>query len=116
MTNREFYEAVANGTNNNEVREFAEKMIVKMDERNEKHRNEKSKKEIENEPIKEKIVEFLNEKNESCVASAIAEFLEISTQKTSALCRQLVESGKLEATEVKIPKQGKRKVYKIKRK
>ena len=47
------------------------------------------------------------------VASAIAEKVEISTQKASALCRQLVESGKLSVEEVKIPKKGKQKAYRI---
>ena len=47
------------------------------------------------------------------VASAIAERLEISTQKVSALCRQLVESKKLKVEDVKIPKKGKQKAYMV---
>ena len=47
------------------------------------------------------------------VASAIAEKVEISTQKASALCRQLVESNKLKVEEVKIPRKGKQKAYSI---
>ena len=34
MTNREFYNAVANGVVNDEIISFAKKAIIKMDERN----------------------------------------------------------------------------------
>lgn len=111
MTNREFYNAIANGTMNDEIKAFAKEAIVKMDERNAKRNSKPSKTAIENEPIKEKIVEFITQRNEFCIAGAIAEALEISTQKASALCRQLVVDGKLVEKEVKVPKQGKRKAY-----
>lgn len=111
MTNREFYNAIANGTMNDEVKAFAENAIVKMNKYNEKRNSKPSKIAIENEPIKEKIVEFITQRNEFCIAGAIAEALEISTQKASALCRQLVADGKLVEKEVKVPKQGKRKAY-----
>lgn len=111
MTNREFYNAIANGTMNDEIKAFAEEATVKMDERNAKRNSKPSKTAIENEPIKKKIVEFITQRNEFCIAGAIAEALEISTQKASALCRQLVADGKLVEKEVKVPKQGKRKAY-----
>lgn len=111
MTNRQFYNAIANGTMNDEIKAFAEKAIVKMDERNAKRNSKPSKTAIENEPIKEKIVEFIAQRNEFCIAGVIAEALEISAHKASALCRQLVADGKLIEKEVKVPKQGKRKAY-----
>lgn len=111
MTNRDFYNAIANGTMNDEVKAFAENAIVKMDGRNAKRNSKPSKTAIENEPIKEKIVEFITQRNEYCIAGALADALEISTQKASALCRQLVAEGKLMEKEVKIPKHGKRKAY-----
>lgn len=111
MTNREFYNAIANGTMNDKIKAFAEKAIVKMDERNAKRSSKPSKTAIENEPIKEKIIEFITQRNEFCIAGAIGEALEISTQKASALCRQLVADGKLVEKEVKVPKQGRRKAY-----
>lgn len=97
-----------------EIKEFAELEIIKLDEKNAKRSSKPSKVQLENEPIKEKIVELITERNEKMVASAIAEHLEISTQKASALCRQLVEVGKLVVEEVKIPKKGKQKAYSIK--
>ena len=45
------------------------------------------------------------------IASEIAVALEISTQKTSALCRQLVENGTLNAEDVKVKGKGKVKGY-----
>ena len=113
MTNREFYTAIAQGAMNDELIAFAQEAIVKMDERNAKRSSKPSKTAVENEPIKAQIVEFITKRNEFCIAGAIAEALEISTQKASALCRQLVADGKLVEKEVKVPKQGKRKAYGI---
>ena len=118
MTKREFLNeviAVIDGTsevNVLELKEFAKAEIVKLDERNASRSSKPTKAQIENEPIKEKILEVLST-GERMVASAIAEKVEISTQKASALCRQLVESQKLKVEEVKIPKKGKQKAYSI---
>lgn len=113
MTNRDFYTAIAQGTMNDELTAFAQETIVKMDERNAKRKSKPSKTTVKNEPIKAQIMEFITKRNEFCIAGAIAEALELSTQKVSALCRQLVEAGKLSEKEVKVPKQGKRKAYGI---
>ena len=118
MTKREFLNeviAVIDGTsevNVLELKEFAKAEIVKLDERNANRSSKPTKTQIENEPIKEKILEVLST-GERMVASAIAERVEISTQKASALCRQLVESKKLKVEDVKIPKKGKQKAYSI---
>ena len=118
MTKREFLNeviAVIDGTSEMdalELKEFAKAEIVKLDERNANRSSKPTKAQIENEPIKEKILEVLST-GERMVASAIAERLEISTQKVSALCRQLVESKKLKVEEVKIPKKGKQKAYMV---
>ena len=118
MTKREFLNdviAVIDGTsevNVLELKEFAKAEIVKLDERNANRSSKPTKTQIENEPIKEKILEILST-GERMVASAIAERLEISTQKASALCRQLVESKKLKVEDVKIPKKGKQKAYMV---
>ena len=118
MTKREFFNeviAVIDGTsevNVLELKEFAKAEIVKLDERNASRSSKPTKTQIENEPIKEKILEILST-GERMVASAIAERLEISTQKASALCRQLVESKQLKVEDVKIPKKGKQKAYMI---
>ena len=118
MTKREFLNeviAVIDGTSEIDVLElkkFAKAEIVKLDERNANRSAKPTKAQIENKSIKEKILEVLSTE-ERMVASAIAERLEISTQKVSALCRQLVESKKLKVEDVKIPRKGKQKAYSI---
>jgi hypothetical protein len=112
MTQREFLTAIAsNETLNAELVEFAKELLVKADEKNAKRRETQSKVQKENEPIKAKILEILASGTVK-VASDIATELEISTQKASALCRQLVESGKASVKEVK-GKSGKVKAYYI---
>lgn len=110
MTNREFYEAIANGTVTAEVIEHAEAALAKMDATNEKRRNTPSKKAVENQPLIDTIVnEILT--NEPKTATDIAGVLGVSVQKASALLRQVVADGKATATDVKVPKKGTQKAY-----
>lgn len=122
MTNREFYTAIINyacdahdehnGVQANDLISFAQVALEKLDKRNASRSSKPTKAQLENEPIKEKILELLNGK-EATTASVIAEGLEISVQKASALCRQMVEAGKLKVEEIKVPKKGKQKAYSI---
>lgn len=114
MTKREFLQVViATETVTEEVKAFAQTEIEKLDARNASRSSKPTKAQIENEPIKRKIVTLLTEVGEKYVASAIAKKVEISTQKASALCRQLVDEGKLQVEEVKVPKKGKQKAYSV---
>ncbi len=106
MTRREMFEAIVNGNVTEEVIAMAQNEITKMDERNAKRKNSPSKKSIENEPIKAKIVEVLTHEPQS--ASEVAEKVEISTQKASALLRQI--EG-LAVSEIKVKGKGKVKGY-----
>ena len=106
MTNREFFTAVMNGELNDEVKAHAEESIAKLDARNAKRKGEESKRAKENAPIKEAILKVLT--SEPKTASEIATEVGISTQKASALLRQI--EG-LSVTEVKVPKKGKCKGY-----
>lgn len=106
MTKREMYEAIVNGNVTDEVVEMAKNEIVKMDERNARRKNQPSKKALENEPIKAKIVEILSD--EPMTASDVAEKVEISVQKASALLRQI---DGLNVTEIKVKGKGKVKGY-----
>lgn len=111
MTNREFFEVIANNeTLAEDIRNHAKTAIEKLDKANAGRKNNPSKKSKENEPIKLKIFEYLAEADYT-PASEIAEAVEISTNKASALCRQLVEEGKLERTEIKVKGSGKVKAY-----
>lgn len=107
MTKREFFEAVMALENvDAELVLFAEQEIEKMNERNAKRKNTPSKTAIANEPIKAQIVEVLTETPQS--ASEIAEKVGISTQKCSALLRQIEN---LTVTELKVKGKGKVKGY-----
>lgn len=107
MTKREFFEAVMALENvDSELVLFAENEIAKMNERNAKRKSTPSKTAIANEPIKAQIVEVLTETPQS--ASEIAEKVGISTQKCSALLRQI--EG-LTVTEIKVKGKGKVKGY-----
>ena len=112
MTNREFYTAIMNGTMTDEVKSHAAEAITKLDERNQKRSSKPSKTQLENEPVKTAIVDYLTVHG-GAVAADIAAEVDITTQKASALCRQLVESGILTVEEVKIPKKGKCKKYSV---
>jgi hypothetical protein len=114
MTNREFFEAIKNGTINEEVIEHATAEIDKMNARNEKRATTPSKTAVANEPIKAQILTFLTEKNEQILTSVVGEAVGISTAKASALLKQLADDGKIVGEEVKVPKIGKRMVWKIK--
>ena len=118
MTQREFFTAIVNAydvepteTQWEELKNFATESIAKLDARNAKRASKPSKKSIENEPIKASIVDFLA--NGSHLASEIASGCEISVSKASALCRQLVESGVLTSTDVKVKGKGTQKSYSL---
>ena len=106
MTKREFLEMVIEESANAEVKAFAESEIVKMNERNAKRSATPSKTALANEPIKAEISKVLSE--EPMTASAVAEKVGISTQKASALLRQI---DGLTVTEVKVKGKGKVKGY-----
>ena len=109
MTNREFFTAVSKGNITEEVKAFAVESIAKLDHKNELRKQKPSKTSKANEPIKKAIIELLA--NGSMVASEIGAALDISTQKASALCIQLVENGIVEQGEIKIKGKGKVKSY-----
>ena len=113
MTKREFMEMVIETVDNAELKAFAESEIEKMNTRNARRASQPSRRAKENEPIKEKIVAFLTGCEERQVASVIAENVEISTQKASALCRQLVADEVITVEDVRVKGKGKQKGYAI---
>ena len=108
MTTREFFTAIANGNITENEIAFAKSAIVKLDERNAKRAAKPSKKAIENEPLKAEIKKVLTAQPQT--ASVIAEKVNLSTQKVSALLRQM--EG-IAVVDVKVPKKGTQKGYSI---
>lgn len=109
MTNREFYTAVANGNITEEVVAHATSAIEKLDAALANRKNKPNKKALENAPIVESILGVLT--TEPATAATVAEAVGISTQKASALLRQIVANGNAVASEVKVPNKGTCKAY-----
>lgn len=110
MTRVEFLNKVIAMTDDVEMVEYAKARIESINSANEKKKSKTSETRAkENEPIKAKIVEFLSGKDFT-LASEIAKGCEISTSKASALLKQI---DNIVVTDVKVPKVGNRKAYKL---
>lgn len=111
MTNRDFLNAVLEANINVEVNDFATAELAKLDKRNEKRRNTLTKEQKENMAIKESILAVLSER--PIPASAVAAEVGISTQKASALLRQLVNDNLAVVADEKVKGKGTVKVYAV---
>lgn len=113
MTSREFYTAVINANIADTVTEFATKALAKLDKKNEKRKTEGSKTAKANVAIKEAIVNAMEQGVTYTAAEVVALGVEgvTSTQKASALMRQIVAAGQAIESEVKIKGKGKVKGY-----
>ena len=112
FTTREFLNAVITSEMNTEMTEKAQALLASLDRKNSQRKAKPSKVAIANEPIKQAIVDYLTE-NGTKVASEVGVALNITTQKASALLRQLVEANVLKVEEVKVPKKGTLKAYSV---
>lgn len=110
MTEREFLTAIlAVEGIAIDLADYATEGLAKLDARNDKRKNTKSKAQVENEGIMATILEALA--TAPMVASEIATAVGISTQKASALCKLLVESGKVTVADIKVKNKGTVKQY-----
>lgn len=109
MTKREFLNAVVASDMTDEIKEYAQSQLEKMDFANEKRRNKLSKKAEANLPIIEAIEKMLT--SEPQTATVIGEQVGISTQKASSLLRKVVASGFAEKVDVKVKGKGTQKGY-----
>ena len=110
MTNREFYSAVIEANINADLTAHAEKEIEKLNARNEKRSTTMNKTQKENVEIKKSILAVLSA-DKVKTANEVGVECGISTNKASALLRQLVLDKVAIDSEVKIPKKGKVKGY-----
>ena len=108
MTNRELYTEIVNGNLTEEVKAKAAEEIAKLDARNAARKGKETKTQRENKPIIEAIKNLLTE--EPMLGTDIAEKLDISTSKVSALAKK-VEGVKI--TDVKVTGKGVRKAYSL---
>lgn len=112
ITSREVLTLIVNGVSNETTIGWATEMLAKMDEKNSKRKNTKSKEQIANEGVMDNIVAYIKT-NGSQVASALGTALGISTQKASALCKILVEGGELTVADKKVKGKGSVKEYSL---
>jgi response regulator of citrate/malate metabolism len=111
MTQRDFFTNVINANINDEMTQYAQDAITKLDTRNEKRKSTQTKSQKVNEGLMDKIAEFLGTKTAPTLCSEIATKFGYSTQKAAGLLGLLVKAGRVTQTEVKVPKVGKRKAY-----
>ena len=120
MTMRKYHEAVlAIPGCPADVAEKAKAEIAKLDATNAKRTEKAKEKSAENKPIKDAIFQFLQTNGTktspdiaaALTASGVGGEEGVSTSKASSMCRQMVDDGRLTATEIKIPKKGKLKAY-----
>ena len=111
-TQRDFLEVIIRTVESQEIVDFAKDEIQKLDKRNAKRRSSQTAKQKENEAIKEKILESLSAK-EITLASDVAKEQKISTQKASALLRQLAIDELVAQEDVKVKSRGVLKGYKL---
>lgn len=104
-TMREFLTAVINANVSNEITTFANKEIDKLDKKNDKKKSTMTKDQKINAEIKTKILDFMTEETTYTspeLAKAMQEIfteMEISTNKISALMRQLTAESKVNQIE-----------------
>ena len=112
ITMRQFFESVVNNNITPAMIEKAKAEIAKLDATNAKRAEKAKAKAVEYEPIKSAIFEFLKA-NGTKTTAEIAVGVGESSPKTSAMCRQMVEDGRLTSSEVTVKGKGKQKAYTI---
>ena len=113
ITMRQFFEAVVNGNITPAMVEKAKAEIAKLDTTNAKRAEKAKEKAAENLPIKQAIFDFLvanGTKTTAEIAKGV-EVLEGSSPKASAMCRQMVDEGRLTSSDVSVKGKGKQKAY-----
>ena len=118
MTNRDFYTAIINADLTailedemaDAIKAHAEAALEKLDATNEKRRNSASKKELENLPIMEQIVnEVLS--FEPMTASDIGAAIGVNHNKATHIVKMAVARGLAGVKDIKVPKKGMQKGY-----
>lgn len=123
MTNREFFvtireffmttaaDEILSPEERKCIREHAEKELARIDADNEKAAAKRAEKAAEDQPLFDALTAALT--SEFQTASDLKSVIECSVQKTSSLLRKLVKAGIAIDGEVKIPKKGTQKGYKL---
>jgi hypothetical protein len=116
MTNREFFDAIANYEGmDEEIVAHAQAEIEKLDATNEKRREANAKKALEKEaeraPIRNAIVACLTVEPKTATTLIAEAGVEIKPQAMPSLMKGLVEAGTVVKTQVKVTGKGKQVGY-----
>lgn len=112
MTQRERLEMVIRMEITDELIEDCKRELKKLDERIAKAKNELTPQQKENARISEKVLEIVYDQGEvqiEEIRDSLGE--EITRQRLSAICTNLIREGKLKSKDVKVKNKGKRKAY-----
>lgn len=113
VTLRDLLNAVISGNITEDIRAKAQAEIAKLDATNAKRAEKAKEKAKENLPIKQAIYDYLvanGTKTTAEIAKGV-EVLEGSSPKASAMCRQMIDDGRLTASDVSVKGKGKQKAY-----
>lgn len=113
ITLRQLFTAVVEGNITPAMIERAKAEIAKLDATNAKRAEKAKEKAKENEPIKRAIHIFLTANGTKTTAEIAAGVAELggSSPKATAMCRQMVDEGRLTSSEVKVKGKGTQKAY-----
>lgn len=109
MTTREFYTAIINYLDGQDIdieaaQQFAVEALSKLDARNEKRKSTDTKEKKEAAARRELVFGFLKEQTEPVTRDTIAEALEMEPSKVTGACSALVKAGFVTKSEVKVDK------------
>lgn len=110
ITLRQLFTAVVEDNITPAMKEKAKAEIAKLDATNAKRAEKAKEKAKENEPIKTAIFDFLVA-NGTKTTAEIAVAVGVTTSKASPMCRQMVDEGRLTASDVSVKGKGKQKAY-----
>ena len=117
MTNRDFFNAIANGTMNEEVIEHAKDALQKMDHANETRRAKTAEKAVEKEaakaPVREALVNVMTAEPKTATMLIAEAGVELKPQAIPSLLKGLVAAGTIEKVDVKIKGKGTQKGYRL---
>lgn len=110
VTIRDLLNAVISGNITEAIRAKAQSEIAKLDATNAKRAEKAKEKAKENDPIKQTIYDCLVA-NGTKTTVEIATACGLTVPKTSAMCRQMADDGRLTSSDVSVKGKGKQKAY-----
>lgn len=115
MTNREFYQAIIDGSYNDELTAYATEAIAKLDHTNELRKASAAKKAAEKAaekaPIREAIVNVITKTPQTATSLIAAAGVELKPQAIPSLLKSLIEDGTVVKSEIKVQGKGKQVGY-----